>query len=73
MTASSGEGQRDCHQRLHALSATELLALYHRKAASPVEVTQAVLDHIAAWEPHLQATYALDAAACASAASASSA
>jgi len=48
---------------LHTLSAAELLDLYQRKAASPVEVTQAVLDHIAAWEPHLQATYALDAEA----------
>src|SRR3982750_4420601 len=45
---------------LHTLSAAELLDLYQRKAASPVEVTQAVLDHIAAWEPHLRATYALD-------------
>lgn len=45
---------------LHALSAAELAALYRRKEVSPVEVVQDVLDHIAAWEPHLHATYALD-------------
>jgi len=45
---------------LHDLSAVELLAAYRSKALSPVEVTRAVLAHIHAWEPHLQATYALD-------------
>lgn len=42
------------------LSATELLAAYRARKLSPVEATQAVLDHIAAWEPHLNATYTLD-------------
>jgi aspartyl-tRNA(Asn)/glutamyl-tRNA(Gln) amidotransferase subunit A len=56
---------------LHTLSAAELLDLYQRKAASPVEVTQTVLDHIAAWEPQLHATYALDAEAALSQAAAS--
>jgi aspartyl-tRNA(Asn)/glutamyl-tRNA(Gln) amidotransferase subunit A len=46
---------------LHSLSAVELLAAYRDKTLSPVEVTRAVLRHIAAWEPHLHATYALDA------------
>jgi aspartyl-tRNA(Asn)/glutamyl-tRNA(Gln) amidotransferase subunit A len=46
---------------LHALSAAELLDLYQRKAASPVEATRAVLARIEAWEPHLHAMYALDA------------
>ena len=46
---------------LHDLSATALLDAYRSKALSPVEVTRAVLAHIAAWEPHLHATYALDA------------
>jgi len=46
---------------LHTLSAAELFDLYQRKAVSPVDVTHAVLDHIARWEPHLHATYALDA------------
>jgi aspartyl-tRNA(Asn)/glutamyl-tRNA(Gln) amidotransferase subunit A len=45
---------------LHDLSATELVALYSSGALSPVEATQAVLARIAAWEPHLHATYALD-------------
>ena len=45
---------------LHALTAAELLDLYQRKAASPVEATRAVLARIDAWEPHLRATYALD-------------
>jgi aspartyl-tRNA(Asn)/glutamyl-tRNA(Gln) amidotransferase subunit A len=46
---------------LHELAATELLALYRRRELSPVEATRAVLERIAAWEPHLHATYALDA------------
>ncbi|MBM3555770.1 MAG: amidase, partial [Alphaproteobacteria bacterium] len=45
---------------LHDLAATELVELYRRKAASPVEATRAVLDHIAKWEPRLKATYRLD-------------
>src|SRR5690606_12875688 len=48
---------------LHELSAVELLDLYQRKAASPVEATRDVLRHIARWEPLLHATYALDAEA----------
>ncbi|HEY2929785.1 amidase [Piscinibacter sp.] len=46
---------------LHDLSAIELLAAYRSTALSPVEVTRALLKHIAAWEPHLHASYALDA------------
>ena len=45
---------------LHDLHATELLARYRERSLSPVEVTRAVLDRIAAWEPLLHATYALD-------------
>lgn len=45
--------------RLHDLSAQELAAAYRDASLSPVEVTQAVLDHIARWEPHLQATWLL--------------
>ncbi len=47
--------------KLHDLPATALLEAYASKTLSPVEVTRAVLDHIARWEPHLHATYALDA------------
>lgn len=46
---------------LHALSATELATRYRQRSLSPVDVTQAVLDRIAAWEPQLHATWALDA------------
>src|SRR3954447_24418943 len=46
---------------LHDLSAVELLARYRDRSLSPVDVTRAVLERIAAWEPHLHATYALDA------------
>ena len=45
---------------LHDLAATELVARYRERSLSPVEVTRAVLDRIAAWEPHLHATYLLD-------------
>jgi len=46
---------------LHDLGTRELVAAYRAKTLSPVEVTRAVLVHIEAWEPHLHATYALDA------------
>jgi aspartyl-tRNA(Asn)/glutamyl-tRNA(Gln) amidotransferase subunit A len=46
---------------LHNLSAVELLAAYRDGTLSPVEVARDVLAHIRAWEPHLHATYALDA------------
>jgi aspartyl-tRNA(Asn)/glutamyl-tRNA(Gln) amidotransferase subunit A len=44
---------------LHDLSARELLDAYRNASLSPVEVTRAVLDHIARWEPKLQATWLL--------------
>ncbi|GAP35028.1 amidase [Piscinibacter sakaiensis] len=46
---------------LHDLSAVELIDAYRARRLSPVEVTRAVLARIAAWEPVLAATYALDA------------
>jgi aspartyl-tRNA(Asn)/glutamyl-tRNA(Gln) amidotransferase subunit A len=58
---------------LHDLTATELVDLYARSALSPVEATRAVLDRIAAWEPRLHATYALDPEAALAAARASEA
>ncbi len=45
---------------LHQLSAAELLALYAKGDASPLQATRAVIAHIEAWEPHLRATYAFD-------------
>ena len=48
---------------LHELSAVELLAAYGDGTLSPVDATRAVLERIEVWEPHLHATYALDAEA----------
>jgi aspartyl-tRNA(Asn)/glutamyl-tRNA(Gln) amidotransferase subunit A len=42
------------------LSAAELLAAYARRSLSPVEVTEAVIGRIEAWEPRLNALYAYD-------------
>jgi aspartyl-tRNA(Asn)/glutamyl-tRNA(Gln) amidotransferase subunit A len=42
------------------LSAVELLTLYRDRRASPVEVMAAVLARVEAWEPVLNATWALD-------------
>ena len=46
---------------LHDLTAVQLLTAYREKTLSPIEVTRDVLAHIRAWEPHLHATYALNA------------
>src|SRR5665647_1670768 len=62
------EGHADLCQRrigivvvvkLHELGAHQLIAAYHRRELSPVEVTQSVLEHIERWEPHIHATYLL--------------
>lgn len=42
------------------MSAAELSAAYRAGKLSPVEVTRAVIDHIAQWEPRLCALYAYD-------------
>ncbi len=42
---------------IHELSAAELAASYEGGELSPVEVTRALLDHIDAWEPRLNAMY----------------
>ena len=49
--------------QLPDLTATELSRLYAAGSLSPVEVAQAVLTRIEAWEPDLAATWALDAQA----------
>jgi aspartyl-tRNA(Asn)/glutamyl-tRNA(Gln) amidotransferase subunit A len=48
---------------LHDLGAIDIQRRYRSKELSPVEVARAVLKHIAACEPQLHATYALDAEA----------
>jgi Asp-tRNA(Asn)/Glu-tRNA(Gln) amidotransferase A subunit family amidase len=45
---------------LHALSAAGLALGYAQRHFSPTEVTQAVLAHMARWEPHIHATWAAD-------------
>src|SRR3990167_1537460 len=44
---------------LHDLPAHALLAAYRQHTLSPVEVTQAVPEHIDRWDPHLHATWLL--------------
>ena len=56
---------------LHSLGAHDLLAAYRSRSLSPVEVLRDVLAHIAACEPLLHATYAIDGAASLAAAQAS--
>ena len=46
---------------LHELSAVALAGAYAARTVSPVEVAQAVMAHMARWEPHLHATWAADA------------
>jgi aspartyl-tRNA(Asn)/glutamyl-tRNA(Gln) amidotransferase subunit A len=46
---------------LHDLSAVDLIAGYRAKQFSPSEVLDEVLAHVAAWEPHINALYLLDA------------
>jgi aspartyl-tRNA(Asn)/glutamyl-tRNA(Gln) amidotransferase subunit A len=58
---------------LYELSATQLLERYRDRDLSPVDVTQAVLARIERWEPHVRATYGLDAEAALTAARASEA
>src|SRR5512134_2389339 len=45
---------------LHQLDATELVALYRARKASPVEAVRAVIAHIERCEPKLHALYAFD-------------
>ena len=43
---------------LHDMTAVDLLAAYKSKKLSPVEVTDAVIQRIEAWEPKIKALYA---------------
>ena len=46
---------------LHDLTAVDLLAAFRSKSLSPLDVMRDVLAHVDEWEPHLRATYELDA------------
>ncbi|UOA28994.1 amidase [Pseudosulfitobacter sp. DSM 107133] len=48
------------HTPLHALTATQLIALYSSGEASPVDAARAVIAQIERREPELKATYAYD-------------
>jgi len=45
---------------IHDMTAVDLLAAYKSKKLSPVDVTDAVIKHIEAWEPKIKALYAPD-------------
>jgi len=45
---------------LHALPATALATLYGSERASPVDVAEDLIAHIARWEPHIHALYRYD-------------
>jgi aspartyl-tRNA(Asn)/glutamyl-tRNA(Gln) amidotransferase subunit A len=45
---------------LHDLSAIDLIDGFWAKQFSPTEVLEDVLNHVAAWEPHIKALYAFD-------------
>ena len=45
---------------LHDLSVTDLIAGYRAKQFSPSEVLEEVIEHVAAWEPHIEALYLFD-------------
>jgi aspartyl-tRNA(Asn)/glutamyl-tRNA(Gln) amidotransferase subunit A len=45
---------------LHDLSAVDLIAGYRAKQFSPSEVLEEVIEHVAAWEPHISALYLFD-------------
>ena len=45
---------------IHDMTAVDLLAAYKSKKLSPVEVVDAVVKHIEAWEPKIKALYAPD-------------
>ena len=47
--------------RPHQLSATALLAAYRARELSPLEAMRDVLDRVSAFEPHIRATYLLNA------------
>src|SRR6476620_10725598 len=56
---------------IHDMSAVDLLAAYKSKKLSPVDVVDAVIKRIEAWEPKLKALYAPDFGAARKAAKAS--
>src|SRR5271169_4199383 len=54
------EQTKDNESALHDLCAIDLVAGYRARQFSPTEVLEDVLAHVAVWEPHLKALYAVD-------------
>src|ERR1700753_4417839 len=50
----------DAITSLHDLSAVDLIAGYKAGQFSPSEVMEDLLEHVAAWEPHIKALYLFD-------------
>jgi aspartyl-tRNA(Asn)/glutamyl-tRNA(Gln) amidotransferase subunit A len=50
----------DAVTSLHDLSAVDLIAGYKAGQFSPSEVMEDVIEHVAAWEPHIKALYLFD-------------
>jgi aspartyl-tRNA(Asn)/glutamyl-tRNA(Gln) amidotransferase subunit A len=46
--------------KLHDMAAVDLLAAYKTQTLSPVDVVNAAIQRIEAWEPKLRALYAPD-------------
>ena len=51
---------QDAVTSLHDLSAVDLIAGYKAGQFSPSEVMEDLLEHVAAWEPHIKALYLFD-------------
>ncbi len=51
---------KDAVTSLHDLSAVDLIAGYKAGQFSPSEVMEDLLEHVAAWEPHIKALYLFD-------------
>src|SRR6201986_2402064 len=51
---------QDAITSLHDLSAVDLIAGYKAGQFSPSEVMEDLLEHVAAWEPHIKALYLYD-------------
>ena len=56
----SEDDTSDAVTALHDLSAVDMIAGFRARQFTPSEVLEEVLDHVARWEPHIQALHAFD-------------
>src|SRR6201993_3961101 len=54
------EATEEAVTSLHDLSAVDLIAGYKAGQFTPSEVMEDLLEHVAAWEPHIKALYLFD-------------